>query len=144
MTMDLYTKRYLDEFQVDSENFSEVTTMTMLAATHIMEMRAFAALAKDDAINADGQAVGSPDGLIKNVVGFNNDDEPILQIQEHPAYNIIERAWRWRVKLLESLGATRKDKMKNQTDVLSNLNSSLSKSSAEIKSMIERVVVDIP
>jgi hypothetical protein len=142
MVMDLYTKRYLDEFRVESENFSEVTTMTMLAATHIMEMRAFAALGQDESPNAEGRG-GSPDGLIRNVVGFNNDDEPILQIQEHPAYNIIERAWRWRTKLLESLGATRKDKLKRQDEVLDNLTNSLSRNSAEIKSAIERVSQDI-
>ena len=139
MVMDLYTKRYLDEFEVSANDFSEVTTMSMLAATHIMEMRAFMSLGQDD---NNSEVTGSPDGLIKNVVGFNNDDEPIVQIQEHPAYNIIERAWRWRTKLLESLGATRKEKQKNNSGEL--LDSSIASKSAELKSMIQKITtVDI-
>ena len=135
MVLDLYTKRYLDEFEVDAENFSEVTTMTMLAATHIMEMRGFMAIGKDDA----GQ---SPDGIIKNVVGYTADEDPITQYQEHPGYAIIERAWRWRTKLLESLGATRKDKLANGDSLKSEF--SVGGSAASIKSKIERfTVVDI-
>ena len=134
MTLDLYTKRYLDEFEVQPDNFSEVTTMTMLAATHIMEMRAFIAIGKD--------TNGSPDGIIKNVVGYTADEEPITQYQEHPGYAIIERAWRWRAKLLESLGATRKDKLANGDSLKAEF--SVSGSAASIKSKIERyTVVDI-
>lgn len=135
MVLDLYTKRYLDEFTVESDNFSEVTTMTMLAATHIMEMRGFMAIGKDD----NGE---SPDGIIKNVVGYTAEEEPITQYQEHPGYAIIERAWRWRTKLLESLGATRKDKMANGDSLKAEF--SIGGSSASIKSKIERFsVVDI-
>lgn len=135
MVLDLYTKRYLDEFEVEADNFSEVTTMTMLAATHIMEMRAFQAIGKDET----GQ---SPDGIIKNVVGYTADEDPITQYQEHPGYAIIERAWKWRTKLLESLGATRKDKLANGDSLRSEF--SVGGSAASIKSKIERyTVVDI-
>ena len=136
MLLDLYTKRYLDEFKVDSDLMSEVTTMTMLAATHVLEMRAFMLLGKDDDEN--------PDGLIKNVVGFNNDDEPIVQLQEHPAYNQIERAWRWRRNLLESLVGTRKEKYKRDSAVGDLAHDSVSTSAADLKSTIEKItVVDI-
>jgi hypothetical protein len=135
MVLDLYTKRYLDEFEVESDNFSEVTTMTMLAATHIMEMRAFQAIGRDD-------SAGSPDGIIKNVVGYTADEDPITQYQEHPGYSIIERAWKWRTKLLESLGATRKDKLANGDSLKNEF--SVGGSAASIKSKIERyTVVDI-
>jgi hypothetical protein len=135
MMMDLYIKRYLDEFDVHPDNFSEVTTMTQLAATHIMEMRGFMTLGRDDKSEAP-----SPDGLIKNVVGFNNDDEPIVQIQEHPAYNIIERAWRWRAKLLESLGATRKERLKQSNGTIEQ--GSLAQNVASLKSMIEQMTIE--
>lgn len=138
MVMDLYTKRYLDEFNVEAEEFSEVTTMSMLAATHIMEMRGFISIGQDE--SPEGDLTGSPDGLIRNVVGFNNDDEPIVQIQEHPGYNIIERAWKWRTKLLESLGATRKEKNKYQADAGA-LAGSLSSNMAKLKSTIEKITV---
>ena len=134
MVMDLYVKRYIDEFEVSEEDFSEVTTMSMLAATHIMEMRGFMSLGQDSSDNP------SPDGLIKNVVGFNNDDEPIIQVQEHPAYNIIERAWKWRTKLMESLGATRKDKIKNSNGEEST--GSLASSMSKMKSMIEKFTIE--
>lgn len=132
--LDLHTKRYLDEFKVEADNFSEVTTMTMLAATHVMEMRGWISIGKDD----EGQ---SPDGIIKNVVGFSEDtEEPIVQYQEHPAYNIIERAWRWRTKLLESLGATRKDKLRwGKDDGENELLVKLSQSS--IRSKIDTLTV---
>ena len=107
ISMDLLTKRYIDEFEVVSSSISEVTTMQMLAATHIMEERAWKTLASSED--------GKPDGLIKNVVGFNNDDQPIIQLQEHPAFNQIERAWRWRKNLLESLVGTRKEKYKRDS-----------------------------
>jgi hypothetical protein len=135
MVLDLYTKRYLDEFTVEADNFSEVTTMTMLAATHIMEMRGFMAIGKDD----NGE---SPDGIIKNVVGYTAEEEPITQYQEHPGYAIIERAWRWRTKLLESLGATRKDKLANGDSLKAEF--SVGGSAASIKSKIEKfAIVDI-
>jgi hypothetical protein len=135
MVLDLYTKRYLDEFAVEADNFSEVTTMTMLAATHIMEMRGFMAIGKDE----DGN---SPDGIIKNVVGYTADEDPITQYQEHPGYAIIERAWKWRVKLLESLGATRKDKLGADTPFKGEF--TVSGSAASIKSKIEKyTIVDI-
>ena len=135
MVLDLYTKRYLDEFKVESDNFSEVTTMTMLAATHIMEMRGFMAIGKDDTGH-------SPDGIIKNVVGYTAEEEPITQYQEHPGYAIIERAWRWRTKLLESLGATRKDKLANGDSLKAEF--SFGGSAASIKSKIDKfAIVDI-
>jgi hypothetical protein len=134
MVLDLYTKRYLDEFEVQVDNFSEVTTMTMLAATHIMEMRGFMAIGKDDQNK-------SPDGIIKNVVGFTPEEDPITQYQEHPGYAIIERAWKWRTKLFESLGAMRKDKVISK-DIRGEF--TVSGSAASIKSKIEKyTVIDI-
>jgi hypothetical protein len=136
MVLDLYSKRYIDEFEVESDNFSEVTTMTMLAATHIMEMRGFMAIGRDDENS-------SPDGIIKNVVGYTPDEDPITQYQEHPGYAIIERAWRWRTKLLESLGATRKEKFKMGGDE-SGLVHSLSDANASLRSKIDKLTtIDI-
>ena len=136
MLMDQYTKRYIDEFEVSPEAMSEVTTMTMLAATHIMEMRAFTILGRDDEEN--------PDGFVKNVVGFNNDDEPIQSIQEHPAYNQIERAWRWRRNLLESLVGTRKEKYKQQAALKERTAASPSTAAADLKAKIDKMsIVDI-
>jgi len=136
MLMDVYTKRYLEEFEVGSESMSEVTTMTMLAATHIMEMRAFIVLGKDDGEN--------PDGFIKNVVGFNSDDEPIEQVMEHPAYNMIERAWRWRKNLLESLVGTRKEKYKQLAAMGERTSVSPSTAAADLKAKIDKMsILDI-
>ena len=137
MLIDLYTKRYIDEFDVESDYMSEVTTMTMLAATHVMEMRAFILLGKDDTDQ-------SPEGLVKNVVGFNNDEEPIIQLQEHPAFAIIERAWRWRKNLLESLVGTRKEKYKRDS-IMGTVNAnSVASAAADMRSTIEKLtVIDI-
>jgi len=136
MLMDTYTKRYIDEFEVPSGLMSEVTTMTMLAATHIMEMRAFITLGNSDDEN--------PDGFIKNVVGFNSDDEPIVQLQEHPAYNQIERAWRWRRNLLESLVGTRKEKYKQMAALKERTGVSPSTAAADLKARIDKMsVIDI-
>lgn len=133
MMVDMYTKRYIDEFDVDSDYMSEVTTMTMLAATHVLEMRALIILGKDD-----------PTGLIKNVVGFNNEEEPIVQLQEHPALNILERAWRWRRNLLESLVGTRKEKYKRDSTMGGVNPASVSSAAADMRSTIEKLsVIDI-
>lgn len=136
MVLDLYSKRYLDEFDVDPENFSEVTTMTQLAATHIMEMRGFMAIGKDE---NEGSGNESPDGIIKNVVGYTPDEDPITQYQEHPGYAIIERAWKWRAKLLESLGATRKDKLRWGKEEDDSLIRSLSNANASLRSKIDKL-----
>lgn len=133
MLMDIHTKRYLDEFEVSSENLSEVSTMSMLAATHIMEMRGFMVIGKDDEEN--------PDGFIKNVVGFNNDDEPIIQMQEHPAWNQIDRAWRWRRNLLESLVGTRKEKYKRDAAMKERTGASPSTAAADLKSKIDKMTI---
>lgn len=127
--LDMTTKRYLDEFEVDPDDYSEVTTMSMLAATHIMELRGFMAIGKDEENE-------SPDGIIKNVVGYTPDEDPITQYQIHPGYEIIERAWRWRSKLLESLGATRKEKNKLGDDDGS-LVRSLSEANAKLRAKID-------
>ena len=137
MLMDVYTKRYIDEFEVTPDLMSEVTTMTMLAATHIMEMRAFIILGKDD----DEE---NPTGFIKNVVGFNNDDEPIQSLAEHPAYNQIERAWRWRRNLLESLVGTRKEKYKQMAAMKERSTESSSTAAADLKAKIDKMsIIDI-
>ena len=139
MLMDVYTKRYLDEFEVHPEDMSEVASMTMLAATHIMEMRAFMILGKE----AEEEG-GNPDGFIKNVVGFNNNDEPIIQMQEHPAFGQIERAWRWRRNLLESMVGTRKEKYRRDAALKERASDSSSFDAADLKSKIDRLrVIDI-
>lgn len=135
--LDTYTKRYLDEFEVEIEAMSEVTTMSMLAATHIMEMRAWIVLGKDD----EGE---NPDGLIKSVVGFNADEQPIEQLQEHPAFNMIERAWRWRKNLLESLVGTRREKYRRDAAMGNKDNPANADSYANLKTAIDKLrVVDI-
>lgn len=128
--MDSYTKRYLDEYGVLSDSFSEVTTMTMLATTHILEMRAFKILGTDE--NASG--------IINNVVGYNEDEEPITQLQEHPAFNILERAWRWREKLLSSLVGTRKEKYKREAALKEKASdNSFALKAADLKAKIEKL-----
>jgi hypothetical protein len=138
MLLDMYSKRYIDEFEVTSDLMSEVTTMTMLAATHVLEMRAFMLLGQE---NDDGQGAT---GLIRNVVGYDDDEKPIVQLQEHPAYNQLERAWRWRKNLLESLVGTRKEKYKRDAQMDNRSGESVSIAAANLKSTIEKLtVVDI-
>lgn len=135
--MDQYTKRYLDEFEVSADSMSEVTTMTMLAATHIMEMRGFMVLGKDDENER-------PDGFLMNVIGFNSDEEPIVQTQEHPAYQTIERAWRWRKNLLESLVGTRKERYKQSAAMGESATFSPSTAAADLKAKIDKMnILDI-
>jgi len=136
LLMDLYTKRYLDEFDVRAEDMSEITMMQMLAATHIIEMRAFAVLGSGEH--------GSPDGLVKNVMGFTQDDKPIMQLMEHPAYNQLERAWRWRKSILESMVGTRKERYKKDAALKEKSGVSLSMTAADLKSKIDKLsVIDI-
>jgi hypothetical protein len=139
MLLDLYTKRYIDEFDVTSDLMSEVTTMTMLAATHVLEMRAFMLLGRE---NEEDE--GEPTGLIRNVVGYDDDEKPIVQLQEHPAYNQLERAWRWRKNLLESLVGTRKEKYKRDAAMQDRQGDSVSQSAANLKSTIDKLTtIDI-
>ena len=130
MLLDLQTKRYLDEFGVMVDSYSETVTMTMLAATHVMEMRALKVLGESE----------NSTGLISNVVGFNEDEEPIVQLMEHPAYGILERAWRWRDKLLTSLVGTRKEKYRREAALKErSSDNSLSLKAADLKSKIDKL-----
>ena len=67
-----------------------------------------------------------------------------MQLQEHPAFNIIERAWRWRKNLLESLVGTRKEKYKRDA-VSGNISpNSVSSAAADMRSTIEKLsIIDI-
>jgi hypothetical protein len=137
--MDTFTKRYIDEYEVSADDMSEVSMMSMLAVVHILEMRALVILAKE---MEEGK--GNPTGLVKNVVGYNTDDQPIVQLQEHPANQQLERAWRWRRNLLESMVGTRKEKYKKDAALKERSGVSPSLTAADLKSKIDKLtVIDI-
>jgi len=128
MLMDLYTKRYIDEFSVLETDMGEVSVVQMLAATHVLEMRAFKLLGELH-----------PTGIIENIVGASPSGELEKQIQEHPAYNHIERAWRWRKNLLESMMGTRKDKFKREQSMKESGDLSIFNTAADIKAKIDKL-----
>jgi len=139
MLLDLHTKRYIDEFNVSPDLLSEVTAMTMLASTHVLEMRAFMLLGMDlDGIMADG-----PTGTMQNMTGMTKMGDPIYRTEEHPAFSQLERAWNWRKNILESLAGTRKEKYKKQAMLKEIGDISASLASANLKSAIEKLTVEV-
>ena len=77
-------------------------------------------------------------------LGYDDDEKPIVQLQEHPAYNQLERAWRWRRNLLESLVGTRKEKYKRDSAMQDKSDDGVSLAAANLKSTIDKLtVVDI-
>jgi hypothetical protein len=131
MVLDTTTKRYLDEFGVLVDSFSEVTLMTQLAATHILEMRALMVLADQE----------SATGLIENVVGFNENEEPIIQTVEHPAFQLLERAWNQREKLLTALVGTRREQYKKEAALKQKTTIGPASIAADLRSKIDKLSV---
>jgi len=131
MLLDLYTRRYLDEFGVLVDSLTEVTMMTQLAATHIMEMRAYRVLANEEEAT----------GLLQNVVGFNENEEPIVQTVEHPAFNLLERAQGLRFRLLDALVGTRKEQYKREAALKQKSTVGHAMIAADIKSKIDKLAM---
>lgn len=98
----LWTEAYINEFNVDPANFSELAMVQELAELDIYDRRATFLLQE-----GEGQTM-----LQQQAVGTDPDGNPIYQTQIHQAWEVKERVKNRKLRLLEALVGTRKEKYK--------------------------------
>jgi hypothetical protein len=100
--MAFWTTRYMQEFEVDPENHSEVGMITELVELDIYDLRASMILSRPECAE-----------LTKDiVVGVDREGKPIVLKEVHKAWELKERVKKRKQKILESLVGTRKEKYK--------------------------------
>jgi len=135
-----FRKRYIEEYDVNPQNMTDLTMVNELAEIEIFEMRCNIALSKPE-----GQ-----DLTQQNIVGTTNSGEPYLQTVVHTAWDLKERLKIRKMKIVEALVGSRKEKWKraaalktrdaaDPSSQMSNLRSRLE----SMKNEIEDVQVDI-
>lgn len=97
-----WVSKYMDEFEVDQSNQSEISLITELAELDIYDYRASLLLSQPE--NADM--------MQQIVVGVNADGNPIYNEDIHKAFELKERVKRRKQLILESLVGTRREKYK--------------------------------
>ena len=118
-----WTEQYIEEFNVNPANITELHMVSELAEFNIYEMRITKYLAENH-----------PTLMQDVVVGIDNTGTVIENQEISKAFDLKDRIKRNRMKVLESLMATRKEKMKVISEVVGG--SSSSHKMAELKSKI--------
>ena len=135
-----FRRRFIEEYEVNPQNMTDLIMVNELAEIEIFEMRCNISLSK-----VDGQ-----DLTQQNIVGTTNAGQPYMQQVVHTAWDVKERLKIRKMKLIEALVGSRKDKWKraaalktrdaaDPSSQMSNLRSRLE----SMKNEIEDAQVDI-
>jgi len=125
--VDFWTKRYLEEYDVDVNDQTDVYMIGELAELNVLEMRINNILAKFE--NSELSEV--------TIAGQDQDGRPIETVKISRFWEIKESIKNRRLKILEALVGTRKDKYKRDA-ALKRMDSSDGKTSlAELKRTID-------
>lgn len=124
-----YAKQYMEEFDVDPTRLTEIHLVGELAEFNIYEMRATKLIAEK-----------YPTMLQDYFQGFSEDGSAIINEDIAKVFELKEKIKKSRLKILETLMATRKERAKA---VISAINSQESASLASLKSRLESIAVDI-
>jgi len=126
--MAFWTERYMKEFEVDPENYSEVGMITELVELDIYDLRASMILARPECAE-----------LTKDrVVGIDREGKPILNKEIHKAWELKERVKKRKQKILESLVGTRKEKYKRDAALKRRSEKDPSTLTIELKGKLEK------
>ena len=96
-----YTSQYMEEFDVDQSRFTELHLIGELAEFDIYEMRATKLIAEK-----------YPTMISDVVMGFDSDGNAIINEDISKVFELKERLKKSRMKILETLMATRKERAK--------------------------------
>ena len=99
--MHFYTSQYMEEFDVDPSRITEVHLIGELSEFDIYEMRATKLLAEK-----------YPTLLQETCMGFDGEGNPIINDDVSKVWDLKERLKKSRMKILEVLIATRKERAK--------------------------------
>jgi len=126
--MAFWTSRYMKEFEVDPENYSEVGMITELVELDIYDLRASMILARPECAE-----------LTKDiVVGVDREGRPIVNREVHKAWELKERVKKRKQKILESLVGTRKEKYKRDAALKKHSAKNPSTQAIELKGKLEK------
>lgn len=104
-----WTEQYLEEFNVDAHNITEVHMVSELAEFNIYEMRVTKYLAENH-----------PTLMQEFFVGIDATGQAISNLDIARAFELKEKIKKSRMKVLDALMATRKEKMKVISTISSN------------------------
>ena len=127
--MAFWTSRYMSEFEVDSENYSEVSMITELAELDIYDLRASMILSRPECAEMTKDVV----------VGFDPKGKPIVNKEVHKAWELKERVKKRKQRILESLVGTRKEKYKRDAALKKRSEKDPSTQVIELKRKLEEV-----
>jgi len=119
--------KYFDEFDVDPNNFTEVTYVSELAELMIQEMRLNMILSKPE--NATM--------LMDQVIAVDSEGDPIVQKQISPYMEIKERLANRRSKIIKLMAGDRQEKYKKEAALKVRLDSDPSSQMAAMRSKLE-------
>lgn len=124
--LNYHTKKFIEEFDVDPKNHSEVMLIQELSELIIYEMRATMKLASEN---------GSQ--LMGYKLKFSPDGEEIQEETFHWAWELKDKIKNRRMKILEALNATRRSKLQLEKDAKSETEAAAY--SYVVKGLLERV-----
>ena len=97
-----YTTQYLNEFDVDPSRITEMHLVGELAELDIYEMRSTKLIAEK-----------YPTMISDVVMGFDSEGTPLINEDISKVFDLKERLKKSRMKILETLMATRKERVKS-------------------------------
>jgi len=125
-----WTKQFIEEFDVDVENYTEVQLVSELAEFNIYELRVTKYLADKHPT------------LMQDVITTVDNNGEVIENQEiSRAFDLKERIKRNRMKVLEALMATRKERIKITTE--RNKGQSTSAKLTELREKLEEYLGDV-
>jgi len=127
--MTFWTSRYMQEFEVDPENHSEVGMITELVELDIYDLRASMILARPECADMTKEVV----------VAVDVEGKPIVNKEVHKAWGLKERVKKRKQKILESLVGTRKEKYKRDVALKRRSEIDPSTQAIELKRKLEKV-----
>lgn len=129
--VNFYTRRYMEEFDVDPDDYSEVMLISELVELNIYDIRASKILARPE--NAEMTQIFTT----LTAAGDEMDEERV-----HNAFTIKEKIKTRRMKILEALVATRKERLKVDHSKDNNLNKTMSELRAKLDRLMDRNYAD--
>jgi len=135
--MKTWTEGYLNEFGVDPNNLSELSLVQELAELDIYDRRATFLLSQVDMTQENtqlGQLL-----MQDQPVGVDTEGNAIYQTQIHQAWELKERLKTRKLRILEALVGTRKEKYKRDAAMKQKTTSDPSSEMAEIRKKLEKM-----
>ena len=125
-----WTKKYMEDLNIDPNSITEVHTVSRLVEISILENRL-----------TQYMSIHQPDLTMDVVTAVGDDGDPIYNKASSIAFEQRERLDRSKLKILESLAATREKKMKIQISAQNTTNAT--SSLASVKNSLEALAEDL-